>query len=209
MAVSLDGLNAQMVGDVGERNFAESTVNQKVRLDRQGGMVTSNLHGFYAEQAQKGNVFYAANQAAVSTTAALATTWTGLGLANPSGNSYNFVLLRFGFAQVAAGVAGAVGLMYSTNSGLAAAITPVNAKLNGRASTGIVDNGATIATPVLMDVYGAIGSVATTAYGVVGGQFVQLDGSIVVPPGYSILTYTTAACTTAHIFSFVWEEVPV
>ncbi len=175
--------------------------------DDEGILLTQALGGKYADLVRQGIVFSAANQAAVSTTAALATTWTGLSVGNPAGSGVDLELLEFGAAQAAAGVAGAVGLMYSDMTGLATDITPRNALRGGsNASKAIADAGATIATPVLLRVFGQVGSLATTGYGLTNGLLVDLNGDVVLEPGQSILTYTTAACTTAFIFHFLWAE---
>ena len=41
---------------------------------------------------------------------------------------------------------------------------------------------------------------------VVGHDF---EGGIVIPPGYAIASYTSRVSTTALMFTFNWEEVPV
>ncbi len=180
------------------------------RGDRQGATVVSQLHGKYTEQVLRGNVFIAANQAAVATTAALATTWTGLALCNPLTSGKNAALLQFGFAQTVAGSAdGAIGLMTSDSTGLVATITPRNRLRGGGASAMIVDDGATIATPVLEQVFGSIGTLAVTGYGTELTGIIELGGSLILTPGTSVLTYTTKATTASLIFWFMWEEIPV
>lgn len=156
------------------------------------------------------NVYSVANQAAKTTTAALATTFTGLSITNPATNTKKFVILEFGWSQFAAGTAGAIGLMggaISSTHDAAAELTPKNMYLGGAASTAIVDTACTIATPVLWRVCGSIGSVATTGYGASDSGPYKVDGSIIVPPGYFIATYTTTAQTSAFIFHFTWKEV--
>lgn len=179
------------------------------RAGRQGDSITSNLHGFYYEQVARGKVFGAANQAAVTTTAALATTFTGLAVANPSTSGVNLVLLRYSVAQFAVGAAAAIGLM--TFAGAAAGSLVVRNRLTGTTLTSATtaSAGATIATPVLEAVYGNVGSLATTGYGLTPGIVVQLDGEIVIPPGFGVASFTSIATTTALLFGLVWEEVPV
>jgi hypothetical protein len=154
-----------------------------------------------------GNVFSVANQAVVSTTAGLATTFTGLAIANPSTSGVDLVLKRFCCTQTAAGVAGSIGLMGGV--GVAAgSLTPINRSLgSGIVSKATASAGATISTPILIETYGCIGSVATTGYGLQPGIVVELEDSIIVPPGSFIASYTTAATTNALVFSLVWEEV--
>ena len=174
-----------------------------------GEVILSGEYGELYEFAKRGSVYSACNQAVVSTTAGLATTFTGLAVANPAGSGVNLVMRGFRCAQVAAGVAGAVGLM--TGSGAAAgALVTRNAKVGGAASPATTASaGATIATPVLERVLGSLGSVATTGYGLQAGLVFDLQGAIIVPPGFYIASYTTAATTSALIFSLVWIEVAI
>jgi hypothetical protein len=154
-----------------------------------------------------GDVFSASNQAVCSTTAALATAFTGLALGNPATSRYDAVILQMSWGQVAVAVAGAMGVMGGLGVGdLAAAITPVNRRIGGRTSGMLVDDAATIPTPTLLQVFGSIGSLATTGYGLVNRSVAELDGSLIVTPGNFIAFYTTAATTNALIMSFLWQE---
>ena len=149
------------------------------------------------------------NQAAVTTTAALATTWTGLSIANPSTSGYNLVINRFTCSQFAVGAAAAVGIMCGSGAS-AGSLTPVNRILNGKASVAVASAGSTLGgTPVLYETFGEVGSLATTGYGLQSGIVADLKGSLIIPPGYFAASYTTIVTTSALIFGFVWEEVPV
>jgi hypothetical protein len=178
------------------------------RLGGQGDQITSNLMGRFYESAVRGTLFSVANQAAVSSTAGLATTFTGLAIANPSTSQKNLVIRRFMVAQAAAGVAGAVGIMVGSGAA-AGSLTVRAAKVGGPISMTTASAGATIATPVLERVYGSIGSVATTGYGLMNGLVAEVDGDLIIPPGYYAASYTSAATTTALIFGFVWDEIPI
>lgn len=179
-----------------------------LRTGNQNSLIQDQLHGIYYEQAYRGNMFHVSNQAAVSTTAGLATTWTGLAISNPAGSGVNAVINYFGVSQFAAGVAGAIGIM--TGSGAAAGSLIPRPSLVG-APTGKVtaSAGATIATPVLEIVCGSVGSVATTAYGLVTTPPFDVQGALVVPPGFYAASFTSAATTTALLFTFQWEEVAI
>ena len=194
--------------EVGEKQASVGSI-VNLRGGRQGEVITSNLHGKYTEQVLNGNVFSVANQAAVTTTAAMATTWTGLGVANPITSGYNLALIGFGCSQFAVGAAGSIGIIGCTSSGFASAITIQNAKLGSRASVALADDGATIVSPVLLRTFGSVGSLATTGYGLMPGIWAELDGSIVITPGMAVASYTTIVTTTALIFTFVWEEIPI
>ncbi len=171
--------------------------------------MVDELHGDCYEAAYRGTLFSVANQAAVTTTAALATTFTGLSIANPAGSGYNLVLRRFSCAQFAVGAAAAIGIMAGLGAS-AGSLVPQNRLIGGPASRAVASAGSTLGgTPILIDTYGAVGSLATTGYGLETGINVELKGSIIIPPGYFAASYTTIVTTSALIFGFCWEEVPV
>jgi hypothetical protein len=178
--------------------------NQLIVLAQGGGLERACIEG---------RLFSVANQAKVATTAAFATTWTGLGISNPSGSGKNLILHEFGAElQIASDAAGVVGLMTSDTTGFAAALTIRNC-LDGteaaNASIAYADDGATIATPVLRRVCGTYGTAAITAMQLLGPQIYKINGALVIPPGRSVMTYTTTATTAAFVFHFVWEEKTV
>lgn len=172
------------------------------------GLLVSAVAGKYRDAAIAGRLFSVANQAAVATTAALATAWTGLGVCNPTGSGKNLIMHEFGWALTLVGPDdGAVGLMSSSDTGFAAALT-AKAAMNGKgASVAYCDDGATISTPILVRICGTIGMGATTTQIAVPQSIYQIDGSIILPPGRSIMTYTTTATTATAVFFFLWEEV--
>lgn len=182
--------------------------NNMLRQGSSGDLMVSQLHGELYELAVRGKLFSVCNQSAVTTTAALATTFTGLAIANPSTSGVNLVLRRFQVAQVAVGAAAIVGVMVGTGAA-AGALTVRNCKVGGAASVTTASAGATIATPVLERVVGQVGSLATTGYGLMQGIDARLDGGLIIPPGYYAASYTTIATTTSLIFGFIWEEAPV
>ena len=195
-----------MYGKRGIQNLSQGVIGP-LRLDQFGKLVVnSNLEAV----AMEGRIFGVASQAAVATTAALAGTWTGLCVSNLTGSGKNMILHEFGFSQtVALSADGAVGLLTCTIAAPASIVTIVNQKLGGVASVMYADDGATIVTPVLQRVFGGGGTLAVTGYGQ-GPAFVyQAKGSIVVPPGYTIASYTTKATTASYIFHFVWEETDI
>ena len=162
----------------------------------------------YLEAALAGRLFSVANQAAVATTAALTTTWTGLGICNPVGSGKNLIIHEFGVAWSLTGsAAGAIGLMTSDETGFADALT-AKCAMNGQgAAVAYCDDGATIATPILERILGHYGTGATNLFTSVPPNIYKIDGSIVLPAGRSVMTYTTLATTAAAVFHFLWEEI--
>ena len=179
------------------------------RAGRQQDLMVSELHGSGYEQSYRGNMFSVANQAAVSTSSSLNTTFTGLSLANPSTSGVNLVMRKFSVAQFAVGAAAVISLAGVV--GVAAGSLVVRSTKVGVPYAGatIASAGATITAPILLRPLCSVGSLATTGYGLQGPTIIDLGGDLIVPPGAMICTDTSVATTTALIFGFVWEEVPV
>lgn len=209
MGSLLNEISATLSAKIGEVNQASGTeINS--RADRQGGLLTSQLHGRYTEQALNGNLFMVSNQAAVATTAALATTWTGLCVSNPSTSRYNMALLEFGAALAVAGSDdGAMGLLMATIAAPASVVAIKNCFLGGRSSVMMADDGATLVGPYLLGTPFAYGTGATNLVNQTGAFCWKIDGAIIVPPGYTIANYTTTATTAAFVFYYIWEEIPI
>lgn len=172
-----------------------------------GEVLTSSLRGDMYEVAKRGSLFHVSNQATVATTVGLATTWTGLGINNPATSGVNLVLRTFAMGQAtAATTASAIGLM-SAATGAFTGLTVRNAKVGGGTSPATTASAsATIATPVLERVIGSVGSGATTG-AVQPMVCFDLQGSLIIPPGFLVATYSTGVIS--GVFTLVWEEVPV
>ena len=196
---------------VGIISAAEGTINP-LRVGTEGGLVLDS-HGKYYEAVKAARVFVACNQAAVAVTAAMATAYTGLVVENPTTSGKDLVMLRFGWTlTVAAPTAATVlGLMTGLDAGdAAAAITPRNRYVGGAGSAAIVDNACTLTgTPVLEQIFTQIGSAATNLATIGPIGEVDLDGSLIIPPGYYVAVYSFAANTACGIFSLMWEELTV
>lgn len=193
-----------MYGKTGEQSLA-SGGSGPVRLATDGSLMV--IGGLQAA-ALAGRLFQVSNQAHITTTAALATTWTGLGVGNPATSGKLYVFHEFGWAQeVAMNTEGSYGLMYATVGDMAQAITPVCCRIGHATSAALCDNGATIGTPVLIRNFGSSMEGAISTVPSLGGNIYKLDGSIVIPPGYALLTYTFAIQTNSVLFHFVWEEI--
>ena len=182
--------------------------NIPAEADQLNQLVVSAQGGHLQEAALAGRLFGAANQAAVAVTAGLATTWTGLGVANPASSGKNLIMHEFGWStDVVNPAEGVVGLMTSTDSGFAAAITARSQFFGTGTSIAYADDGATIATPVLERVCGSTMEGAISTQVQVGPVIVDLKGGLILAPGRSVLTYHSIGGTASLIFHFVWEEV--
>lgn len=194
----------------GPQSNSDGNIASAVRGGKQGDLMVSELHGRYYEQTYRGNMFSVQTQGTgVTTTAALATTWTGLGISNPVGSGVNLVLNKFTCAQFAVGAAATIGIMGGVGV-LNAGLTPQSRLIGGgQVSKANASASATISTPLLIATFGSVGSLATTGYGIEAGIIVDFEGSIIVPPGSFIASYTAIVTTSALQFGFAWEEVPV
>lgn len=127
---------------------------QTARGGRTGEMVVSELNARYFELLYRGRVWHASNQAAQAVSVALATTYTGIGLYNPTGSSKLLVPLKIKFAmsvaQVAIATQGLIQAWAATGAVTAqtTSITPQNGLIgNTSRPVGIALSAATITTP--------------------------------------------------------------
>jgi len=188
----------------GRQDYASGTQNP-VRQNAYGSTMREQ-GGKYAEAVSAGRVFSITSQAAVAVTDALATTWTGLGVGNPLYSGIQIILISFSaVGSLAKQKAGVIGLEISKTS-MTTSLTPVNRLVGGAAATGLASAGQTIVTPVLWDVLGSFGTANTNTIGAENAQTYDIDGSIVLDPGYMVAPFTTLDSTAAFLFSFTWEE---
>ena len=195
-----------MYGRVGVQSLSKGSVGP-LRLDTTGSLITAST-GKYKDATAAGRVFVAANQAGVAMSANFTLTYTGLVLWNPVASGRNFTLLEAGFAYtLAASVVTIIGLMTGYDAGnAAAAIVPRNRLKGGPASVAVVDDGCTlIGVPVLEQVFAQVSSAATSVPNGLTSRH-DLEGSLILPPGYYAAFYSFAANTTGPICYFMWEE---
>jgi len=165
--------------------------------------------GDLQEAALAGRLFTACNSTKVATTAGVTTTWTGLCISNVSTNK-NAIVHEFGWGlMIAADVAGNIGLQTCSIAAPAAAVTAYNC-LDGEATSSAVyaDDGATLVSPRQVRTFGEYGTEDTaTSFFNHGPHIVNLRGSLILPPGRTVATFTTLATTACFQFYFLWEEV--
>jgi len=196
-------------GRVGTIDAASGSLNT-LRTARDGSLVTQVGGGRYIEAARSGRLFSVANQAATATTVTLNTNWQGLGVGNPTGSGKNLVMLEFGWAMSVVGsAAGAVGLAIASHESTHGAVITIKAAMNGTGSSiAYADNDVDpTGTQTLIRLCGTIGTGATTTQIAVPQSIYDIGGSIIIPPGRAIYTYTTAATTAGAVFFFLWEEI--
>lgn len=204
------------VGPLSSTSSIASGTQSVQRAGNMGDTIVSELHGRYYEAAYRRALFSTANSAAVATVALGTTAYTGLSLANPIGSTVNLVLLKASYAlSVAAPSAGYLGLETGYNSGTNVTHTAATVVANnfigvGASGTGLADSSSTLPTaPTNRIMLCNTSTIATTAYNGSAPQVIDLEGSIILPPGAYVAFYTFATNTAAWWFSFFWEEVPV
>lgn len=129
-------------------------------------------------------------------------------MCNPAGSGKNIIIHEFGWsALVAVQAEVAIGLMTSDDTGMVAALT-AKAAMHGKGSSiAYCDDGATIATPVLERLCGSAPDETRDTVSDTAPCIYHVDGSIILPPDRSVLSYTSLAGTAALAFFFLWEEV--
>lgn len=182
---------------------------------KQLDLLNSELHGRKYTQSYLGNRFGGANSSAagVTTSAGLATTYLGLCLSNPAGNTKNLVIGKVS-AQfiVAPATVTAIGLIVGYSAaGVVTHTTPLTplSKLIGSttiATTAKLDSACTIVgTPAWLE-WLTETLIATDLPSFNG----DMEGSIVLPPGaYCAIGTSIAGPASGFVGSFDWEEVPV
>lgn len=205
-------------GSVGQPSITsiQPGTTPTLRQGQLGEMVVQELHGRYYETAYRRNMFNAATQAGVTTSAGLGTAVTGLILTNPTTSTVNLVPNKIGFTVNAVPAATmVVGLAFNTSTTAVTqttAITTRNNFLGGAVAQGLVASSVTLPTAgIISHVFGTVDYIATPAnvYNK-NVMLIDLEGSIVMPPGSYIHIYTSTASAASTFFgSIQWEEVPV
>lgn len=207
-------------GQVGQPQLRSITpgANPVMRQGQQGDIIVSELHGRYYEQTYNRNMFTATLTAGTTTSAALSTTFTGLLLLNPNNSQVNFVINKVGISfLVAFAAASAIGLQVGNQStAVLSSLTTTNTQTRNNfigapnSTVGLTYSAATTTAPSLLQLFGSGLTGAITTAPQTPGFFVDLEGSIVVPPGAWVGTYTsTASGASSTLASISYEEVPI
>lgn len=187
---------------------APGTVAQ-MRQGQLGDIMVSELQGRYYEQTYRKNKFSWSNTAAVTPAATFAGTAPTTCLFNPPGSTVNLVLTKVA-AVFAAAPAGAVvlGLVAGFNAAAPTGVTagaPQSNFVGGAAGQGKTASAVTVGTaPALVLPLLAVEAASSITP---PAAFVDIGGSIVIPPGGYVAINSNAAASI--IGSFEWDEVPV
>jgi len=188
----------------------EDGATGEARAGEYGEAIVSQAHGKYYEAASRRRLFFTANQAAKALSIALATTYTGLVVANPRMSSVNLAIVRVGWAEsiLSVGLA-TIGLMggYDADAelGTTTALVVYNCKLLGPHGEANAFHVAELPTaPVWLEHY--MGAFTASTLHDTMPVIVDVDGAIIVPPGAYVAIGALVACT--GLGSIMWEEIP-
>jgi hypothetical protein len=187
-----------------------------VRQGNMGDVIVSELHGRYYESAYRRASFLAANPTGVTSTAVTSgttTAITGISLFNPINSLVNLVINKVGYMISVAPAAVmpmflAVGYNATTAAATTTALTVRNAYVGiGASGHGTPYSVATAATaPNFTHALGTVFTTLTTN----GPTLIDLEGSVILPPGaYAYVTSTVASGASGFFGSISWEEVPL
>lgn len=211
MATSPVNLYGAWVASVGPQPKSDGNPSV-LRVGKDGAQCVQDAHARYQEAVYRGNVYIAANQAAVTFSAGLTTTTcVGLVLENPPNNNKNLVLLQCEFSNTGT-VVGTVGLSAFPFSSSAfphtTALTPVNALIGSKNSPSATADQGSTSTPTTPVVIKPLFTVLSTNTAVSGAPVLyDLGGSVMVSPGCAVAVLASAAVT--GFCSLTWEEIPV
>lgn len=206
------------------------------RSGKDGGLVTTDLHGRFYEQNSRGGLFSGGmTMTSISnvtfTTATLGATATPIaGVYNPSTSLVNVVVLQaiMAVTMTALQNTGCGGFMWCTsvgNPGLTLGTTPLNRRtlvasgssakdMAGIALTGLTNNLAIRSASALMGGSSKALAELDTAIGMTtamtGSPIEAIDGAFIVPPGGVLaLLCTTTPVAHSACSGLVWEEVAI
>lgn len=228
------GMNINGIAGVQLLSDGQSPAAQ--RIDKQGGMMVSELHGKYYELNYRGNVFTGGIVAltsisnatyAIGTTGATAT--PVVGLYNPASNNVNLEVLEANLqitltALQATGAGGFMWMYSLGNNAITTGSTPINcktltasgsnAKVFGAAAlTGMTGTLAVLRASSLNGGANYNASLLGTAVGFMPGPtpcVENVDGKLIVPPGgvLALMAMGTPVALSA-ISGITWAESPV
>ena len=203
-----------VTGYVGPQTALEGP-GPAVRQLRDGSLGIAEVHGRYYEAAYRKNLYTASVLGQAVTV--VGTSMTGLILVNNSaagGGGVNLALQKIGFQEtVTAASATSVGLAWFNTGGTYGSttltpVTPVPGFLGaggGKAGAYSAVN-STVGTPVEMFAFlHNTAAIATTGEDI--GADLDLEGSILVPPGFGVCLCAVGASATGNGY-IQWEEVP-
>ena len=187
------------------------------RFGNMGDQIVSELHGRYYETTYRRAMFVAANPTGVTlnatTSGTTVSTMIGILTYNPINSPVNLVLNKVGYTVTVAPAAIApmflgIGYNAGTNVTHTTALT-VRSAFTGVGAAGYGGADTSFTLPTAANFTHVLGNVFTTV-STNSPTFVDLEGSVILPPGaYAGIFSTVASGGSGFFGSMSWEEVPV
>lgn len=210
----------EIQGKVGPIVAADSTLNDP-RLGRDGASVVTDLHGARYEQASRGKVFHASTAAAGIAPGTVLAAAGALLLANPAASGFNVAILKlvFGYVSGTLGV-GHLWWVQGANPAALPAETTAATRSSGlispaasgdvaKAFSGVsLTTVPTVLRPTAISLDPYAGTAAPLTLQPM--QVEDVNGSIVIPPGFFAGVEGIAAAGTSPLvlLAFEYEIVP-
>lgn len=197
------------VGPIASSTSLSAGVQATARMDNLGGLAATQLLPRYYETTYRRQTYTVSNQAATATTVGLAQSYQGLVIANPTTSTINVVVTKVGYAATVGATTNpaVVGLMTGSGASITANLTPRNRFVGGIGSQCLASQGSLTLPniPILETVFGHYQATTAVPYSF---NWIDLEGSLILPPGAYCAIYTSAAFS-AFFGSFQWIEVPL
>lgn len=209
----------------GPQVLSDGALTQE-RCTKDGASVMANGHCSYQESVYRGNVFSMTLGANTGTVAAgnvvggTAAAITQFALANPVASGMHLVLLRFRLGVISATTEGAGPIFHGYQAGVPT-LAPSGTILNNRMGAGAnsVARGYVSAAGAALTGGAAnnthmLANFSTTVTTPASPYLVStddlVDGSIIIPPGYTwVPMWQVAGTAVLYGCSITWEEIPI
>ena len=209
---------AEVEGIVGNaRNGIGEGAGDVLRMGKTGCLVVGSAHGEFYEACSRGQLWSACTAVGgVAPGTALGTT-AAFYLHNPIGSGKNLALIACSVGYLS-GTLGAGSIYLTTHAGVAVAnptgtaISPRQTLLGSSAvGVGLAFTTATVITQVAIRPICSFGAALATSVFPPTALKDQINGEIVVPPGFGVGLHAiaTAGTTPLVLFGVTWEEAPI
>jgi hypothetical protein len=158
-------------------------------------------------------MFAVANQAGVTHLAGFGpASYIGICIGNPATSTVNVHVIGFSYAlTVVLAAVSVIGLMTGVGT-ITTALTPRNRYVGGAAGQCLATGGQNPlpGTPVLEQVFSSLSTLAAASWQPTIANWVDIGGSLILPPNTFAASYMSAASGAAGFFGgFLWEEIPI
>jgi len=198
----------------GEQNIAQGVQGNTVRVGSQNELIVAEAHARFYEACKNGRLQF--SHVTAQTLVAANTTYTGHLLHNPLSSGVNAVIHKIGLgvsvtSASMTGIAAGYSAQAAAPTGLTAATNAGNCKLGAAAGAVQSYKAATIAAAGSAFMHLMHNTAAINTVGMDGFGIIDLEGSIIVPPGYTfhLLAEGAASAASAVTSSILWEEAPI